>query len=127
MSFGGLLGYETAEVNGQMVNIAPGQAFKPLVFGAEYTGPGFWPRNGVYNSPPVTPSGQNSGASVSGPQGGGNGGVATGQGGGAPHPTAGSTSATGGANHFSLTKSPVLWALAFVIIGVLAIQHIHYK
>lgn len=45
------LGYETQVVNGRMVNVAPGQAYAPLTFGSAYTGPGRWPRGGVYNVP----------------------------------------------------------------------------
>lgn len=112
------LGYETQVVNGQMVNVAPVQGFSPLTFGSTYTGPGFWPRNGVYNVPPVTPSpGTWEGSSTDAM------GSATG---GQPHPTAGSMSADGGTNYFHATKSPLIWALAFLGIGYLLMHKVHY-
>ena len=123
MSYGGTLGYESAQINDQLVNVAPGQAYSPLVFGAEYTGPGYWPRNGVYNTPPVTPSpatgGQPSntmGSTAGDPN------VA-----GFPHPTTGTTNSAGQHNFFHLTKSPLIWALLFLVAGILMLQHIHYR
>src|SRR5215472_9887357 len=40
-------------VNGQLVPRPPSSAFFPLVLSAQYTGPGFWPRQGSYQVPPV--------------------------------------------------------------------------
>jgi hypothetical protein len=108
-----MLGYETQVVNGVMVNVAPEQAFNPLTFGQAYTGPGMWPRQGVYNVPPVLPSAalQNSESPLAY--------GAT----GFPIPTA-----TGpGGNPFHPTKSPLWWGLGFLIIGVLMLQYIHYR
>ena len=51
------IGYGSAAVNAQLVPIPVRQAFDPLTFGQAYTGPGMWPRQGVYNVPPVMPSG----------------------------------------------------------------------
>jgi hypothetical protein len=51
-----MIGYESVVVNGQLVPIAPRQGYSPLAFGPAYTGPGMWPRQGVYNVPPVLPS-----------------------------------------------------------------------
>lgn len=112
------LGYETAIVNSQMVNVAPGQAFAPLTFGSTYTGPGMWPRNGVYNVPPVTPSpgtwaGTDSDVSMSG--------------GGHPAPSASAMTSSGGVNFFSPTKSPLLMALFFLAAGLGMLHFIHYK
>lgn len=112
------LGYESAAVNDQLVNVAPGQAYSPLVFGSEYTGPGMWPRNGVFNVPPVVPSPSvQSGMAATQLGSGAN------YGGSIPAPTA--TSASG--NPFSLKSSPVLWALLFLVIGMLMLMYIHYK
>lgn len=110
------LGYESQVVNGQLVNVAPGQGYAPLTFGAAYTGPGFWPRNGVYNVPPVTPS------------------VGTWEGsvtdftspGGHPGTSAGSMNMDGNANYFHPTKSPLLWALLFLGGGLALLRYIHY-
>jgi len=105
-----MLGYETSVVNGQMVNIAPGAGYDPIIFGQAYTGPSYWPRQGVYNVPPVLPSGalQSSMAPASYGYTG------------TPLPSAGS-------NPFSPTKSPLWMALGFLIVGILMLQHIHYR
>lgn len=106
-----MLGYESQVVNGQLINVAPKQAFDPLTFGQAYTGPGMWPRQGVYNVPPVLPSAALMQS------------MAPASYGGYLPPTA--TSETG--NPFHPTKSPLWWGLGFLIIGILMLQHIHYK
>ena len=112
------LGYETAVVNGQMVNVAPGQGYSPLTFGSAYTGPGFWPRNGVYNVPPVTPSpGTWQGSSDL---------TGVNADGGHPSPTAGSMTKNGGVNFYHPTKSPLLWAIGFLALGLWMLHSIHY-
>ena len=113
-----MIGYESAMVNDQLVNVAPGQAYAPLTFGSEYTGPGMWPRNGVFNVPPVVPSpADQAGMAPTQLGSGGN------YGGSLPAPTM--ASETG--NTFHLTKSPVLWALGFLVIGMLLLMYVHYK
>lgn len=112
------VGYESAQVNNQLVNVAPGQAFAPLAYGAELSGPGFWPRNGVFNTPPVMPSpaisvGQ--AMSQTGTYGAGN-----------PMPTAASVNGKG-VNFFHPTKSPLTMGLIFLIVGILMLQYIHYR
>ena len=104
------LGYETAVVNGQMVNIAPSAGYDPIIFGQAYTGPAFWPRQGVYNVPPVLPSGSLQASQAPAAYGMS----------GTPMPTVGS-------NPFHPTKSPLWMALLFLIVGILMLQHIHYK
>lgn len=108
-----MLGYSTEVVNGQMVNVAPGAGYDPLIFGQAYTGPAMWPRQGVYNVPPVLPSGQLQGSMAPSSYG------YTGM----PVPTA--TSEKG--NPFHPTKSPLWFALGFLIVGILMLQHIHYR
>lgn len=107
------IGYESAVVNGQMVNVAPKAGYDPVIFGQAYTGPGMWLRQGVYNVPPVLPSGELQGSMA--PSSFGYTGYAV--------PTA--TSEKG--SPFHPTKSPLWFGLAFLIIGVLMIQHIHYR
>lgn len=109
-----MIGYESAVVNGQLVNIAPMAGYSPIAFGPAYTGPGMWPRQGVYNVPPVLPSPglQRSMAPAS-----------YGQSGQYPFPTP--TNDNG--NPWSLTKSPVVWALAFLAVGLIMLYFIHYK
>jgi hypothetical protein len=108
------LGYGSAAVNSQLVPIPVKAAFDPLTFGQAYTGPGMWPRQGVYNVPPVQPSGslQQSMAPA-----------AYGATGGFTVPTPASESG----NPFHPTKSPLIFALVFLFAGVLMLQHIHYK
>lgn len=114
-----MLGYESQAVNDQLVNVAPGQAYAPTTFGSAYTGPGFWPRNGVFNVPPVVPS-----AAMQDGQAPSQTGVNAGASGtGSSLPT--TQSETG--NAFHLTKSPLVWALGMFIVGILMLQHIHYK
>jgi hypothetical protein len=113
------IGYETQVVNGQMVNVAPAQGFNPLTFGSAYTGPGFWPRNGVYNVPPVVPSPGTWEGSVTEAMGS--------AAGGQPHPTSGSVNSKGGANFFHPTKSPLPMALAMLAVGLWLLHSVHYK
>jgi len=112
-----MLGYETLGVNDQLVNVAPGQAYAPLTFGPAYTGPGFWPRNGVYNVPPVVPSPADQ-AGMAPTQ------IAAGNyGGSIPMPSVSSASG----NPFHPTKSPLIFGMVFFVLGVLMLQYIHYK
>lgn len=108
-----MIGYESAVVNGQLVNVAPSAGFDPLIFGQAYTGPSYWPRQGVYNVPPVMPSAGLQGSMAPASYG------YT----GFPVPTAVSESG----NPYHPTKSPVIFGLVFLVIGVLMLQHIHYK
>ena len=112
-----MIGYESQVVNGQLVNVAPGQSYSPLTFGAAYTGPGFWPRNGVYNVPPVTPSPGTWEGSYIG---------TTDSSGGHPSPSAGSINMDGKPNYMHPTKSPLLWAFAFLAGGLAMMHYIHY-
>jgi hypothetical protein len=108
------LGYSSAVVNGQMVNIAERAAYDPLIFGQAYTGPGMWQRQGVYNVPPVLPSPTLQASMAP---------TAYGATGTYPFPTA-----TGpGGSPFHMTKSPLPWALAFLIAGLALLHFVVYK
>lgn len=109
-----MLGYQTEVVNGQMVNVAPAAAYDPIIFGAAYTGPNMWPRQGVYNVPPVLPSPALQ-ADMAPSSFGGTGTTAL--------PTA--TSETG--NPFHMKKSPVMWAIIFLIASLLMLHFVHFK
>jgi hypothetical protein len=113
-----MLGYESAAVNDQLVNVAPSQAFAPLAYGAELSGPGFWPRNGVFNVPPVVPSPADQAGMAPTQLGSG-----ANYGGSIPMPT--NQSASGNSMHPG--KSPVLWALGFFVVGILMLMYIHYR
>lgn len=110
---GAPLGYTSEVINSQLVNVAPKAAYDPVIFGAMYTGPAMWPRQGVYNVPPVLPSPdlQSTMAPTSY-------GVAT-----YPFPTA--TSETG--NPFHLTKSPVIWVLVFLVFSLFMLHKVHWS
>lgn len=112
-----MLGYETEVVNGQMVNVAPAAAYDPIIFGAMYTGPGMWPRQGVYNVPPVLPSPEMQAGMAPASYGGGGSPIS-----GSSVPTA--TSATG--NPYHLTKSPVLWAIGLLVFTLLMLNYVHF-
>ena len=108
-----MLGYETQVVNGQMVNVAPAAGYDPLIFGQAYTGPAYWPRQGVYNVPPVQPSGALQGT------------MAPSQYGYTGYQVPTATDEKG--SPFSFTKSPLWLALIFLFAGILMLQHIHYR
>jgi hypothetical protein len=112
------IGYESAAVNDQLVNVAPGQAYAPLAYGSELSGPGFWPRNGVFNTPPVVPSPADQAGMAPTQIGSG-----ANYGGSIPMPS----NSGGSAGPFSMTKSPLPWALLFLVGGVLMLMYIHYK
>ena len=107
------IGYGSAAVNAQLIPVPVQAAFDPLTFGQAYTGPGMWPRQGVYNVPPVLPSGALQNSMVPSSYG------AT----GSPMPTASSESG----NPFHPTKSPLVFALVFLFAGIFMLQYIHYK
>jgi hypothetical protein len=107
------IGYGSAAVNAQLVPVPVKSAFDPLTFGQAYTGPGMWPRQGVYNVPPVLPSGalqQSMTPSAYGAVG---------------YTVPTPASETG--NPFHPTKSPLIFALVFLFAGILMLQHVHYK
>lgn len=106
------IGYGSAAVNSQLVPVPVKSAFDPLTFGQAYTGPGYWPRQGVYNVPPILPSGSLQQSMAPAAYGGVN-----------PPPTAVSDEG----NPFHLTKSPLIIALVFLFAGILMLQHIHYR
>ena len=109
-----MIGYGSAAVNDQLVPVPVQAAYNPLMFGAAYTGPS-WPRNGIYNVPPVITPGINS----SGYAGGAGVAPAT--------PTNSTPTATdANGNPYSLTKSPVIWAIAFLIIALVLLHKVHW-
>lgn len=105
-------------VNGQLVPRAPASAFFPLTFSALYTGPGMWPKQGTYQVPPVLPA-----AYVSNNSAPGQFGNATPMGTYSSNmPTA--VSETG--NPWHPTKSPLLFAFGFLVLGLFMLHYIHW-
>ena len=118
------LGYSTALVNGQLVPVAPDQAFDPLTYGSVLSGPGYWPRNGQWNLPPLMPNATATSATGSyspdfsssemGTVGGG-------------LPTAGSVNpSTGKMNFLHPTKSPVWWTIGLLGLSLFLLHKVHY-
>lgn len=109
-----MFGYESQVVNGQLINVAPGAAYDPIIFGAAYTDPGMWPRQGVYNEAPVLPSASLMTESAPASYGGG---------GTLVMPTA--TSIDG--NPFHPTKSPLIAAIVLLIFSVAMLHFVHFR
>jgi hypothetical protein len=103
------IGYGSAIVNSQLINVAPKAAYSPLVFAGAYSGPG-WPRQGVFDVPPVMPSAEMSaGYAQSNPSG--------------TYPTA--TDEQG--SPFSVSKSPLWWALGGIAACLIFLHYVVYK
>src|SRR5580692_8574167 len=106
-------------VNGQLIPRVPSSAIFPLVFSAEDTGPGMYPKQGTYQVPPVLP-----GAYMQNNMAGGQFGNAT------PMPaTSGSVLPTATSelgNPFHPTKSPLLFAFGFLVLGLFMLHYIHW-
>jgi hypothetical protein len=112
-----MLGQGSDVVNGQLITQAVPQAFWPVTYGPMPIG--YYPRGGPYNVPPLSApavgGGQvniNSFSGASSMQ---------------PTPTAGALRSDGSVNYFSIRKSPLPWALLFLILSLLMFHHIHYR
>lgn len=105
---GNPIGYTSAVINSQLVNVAPLAAYNPLVFAGAYSGPA-WPRQGVYDVPPVMPSAEMTFGQTGGSVG--------------TFPTA--TDESG--SPFSIKKSPLWWALGFLAASLLFLHYVVYK
>jgi hypothetical protein len=110
---GSPLGYESEIVNGQLINVAPLAAFNPLVIGGAYAAPASWPRQGVWDVPPVMPSAAEQVSSTYG-------GFANGT---TQYPTA--TDANG--SPFSIKSSPLWWAVGGIVACLLFLHYVVYK
>lgn len=108
-----MLGYESEVVNGQLINVAPLAAYDPLILGGAYYQPAGWPRQGVWDVPPVMPSAADtagsSWGSLSGQQG--------------QYPTAVGSNGS----PFSLKGSPLWWALGGIVACLLFLHYVVYK
>lgn len=104
-------------VNGQLVPRTPASAIFPLTFSAAYTGPGIWPKQGTYQVPPVTPGAFQTSTGAPGQYG-----PAAMVSGGGGLPTW--SSETG--NPWHPTKSPLLFAFGFLVLGLFMLHYIHW-
>lgn len=100
-------------VNGQLVPRVPSSALFPLVFSAQYTGPGMYPKQGTYQIPPVLPSSYSQNSSL-----------AAGQFGSAV-PSAGAMP-DNNASAFHPTKSAVVFAFLALAGGLFMLHYIHW-
>jgi hypothetical protein len=110
-------------VNGQLVPRAPASAIFPLVFSAEYTGPGIWPKQGTYQVPPIVPGAylaSNQAPGSMGSAAGGGGGSAMG---GAVMPT----NASAAGNPWHPTQGIILFAFGFLAVSLFALHYIHWR
>lgn len=107
---GNPLGYQTEIVNSTLVPVAPKAAYNPLIVGGAFTGPA-WPRQGVYNVPPVIPSPEATSEYL-----GGGGGMR-----GAAAPSG------EGVSPWHWAKSPVLWVLIFLVFSIVMLHKVHYR
>jgi hypothetical protein len=112
------IGYGSVGVNDQLVPIPTLAAFHPLAFGPTYTGPAFWPRQGVYNVPPIMPSASMQASMPASAYGG-----TVGENGTYDAPTALGPQGS----PWSLKHSPLLWALLFLVVGLAGLHFIHFK
>lgn len=104
-------------VNGQLVPRVPASAVFPLVFSAEYTGPGVWPKQGTYQVPPVVPSAYQQAAGAPG---------AFGPAANISGQTGPTNSSTSG-NPWHPTKGVIVFAFLFLVISLFGLQYIHWK
>jgi len=108
-------------VNGQLVPRTPASAVYPLVFSAEYTGPGVWPKQGTYQVPPVVPGAYQQSAGAPGSFG-------TAAPGGSVISTQSSpTNASMGGNPWHPTKGIIVFAFLFLVLSLFGLQYIHWK
>lgn len=113
--------YGSGVINGQLVPVPMAPSYSPLTYGTEFSGPGFWPRGGQYNLPPLLPSGQSMvGASGYSPGEGANSGFV-------PAPTAGAVNSDGSVSYLSLKKSPSLWVIGLLGLSLWMLHKVHYK
>jgi hypothetical protein len=111
-------GYGSVGVNDQLIPIPVKAAFNPLAFGPTYTGPGFWPRQGTYNVPPIMPSPGQQASMPASAYGG-----TPSEDGTYDAPTALSPSGS----PWSFKHSPLPWALLFLVVGLAGLHFIHFK
>lgn len=102
-------------VNGQLVPQPPSSAFFPLTMGAQYRGPGYWPRQGSYQVPPVVPSAAMAAQMSPNSQGSG-----TAQGSVTTGPPMSS------ASPWHPFNGTIMFAVGALVLGLFALHYIHY-
>jgi hypothetical protein len=105
----GLIPWGSNIVNGQLVPQAPSSAFYPTFLGSQARGPGYWPRQGTWQVPPVMPN--STMASQMSPNSGA---------------TASASTQAGTANPWHPTKGNIVFSFGALIIGLFMLQYIHY-
>lgn len=99
-------------VNGQLVPRVPASAVYPVVYSPQYSGPGFWPRQGSWQVPPV----------VSNPAMAARMAPSTGS---SSYPTVVTqTDETG--NPFHPTKGTIVFGFGALVLGLFLLRYIHW-
>jgi hypothetical protein len=106
-------GYGSVGVNDQLVPVPVKAAYNPINMGPAYTGPGMWPRQGVYNLPPVLPSPDLQATMP--PQSWGQ---TTGE---------GTIAQEEPSSPFSFKQSPLWWGLGALIVGLVLLRYVHWR
>ncbi len=99
-------------VNGQLIPQAPSSAFWPTTMGSQVRGPGFWPRQGTWQVPPVVPN------PAMAPYMAPSAGIAG-------QSSSGNASATS-SNPFHPTQGTIIFALGALFLGIFMLRYIHY-
>lgn len=94
-------------VNGTLVPQPPTSAFFPLTMGAQYRGPGYWPRQGSYQVPPVPPNIANAGNM-------------------SPNTTGSVSPGVTMGNPYHPTQGTILFAFFALVLGLFGLHYIHY-
>lgn len=118
------IGYQSAVINGQLVPVAGEQSFSPLTYGATLSGPGYWPRGGQWNVPPLLPGASAMvGSTGYSPDLSESGGLTNSN---QPVPTSGKVMGNGRVNWLHPTKSPTLWVLGLLALSLFLLHKVHY-
>lgn len=110
-------------VNGQLVPRAPASAFFPLVFSAEYTGPGVWPKQGTYQVPPVVPGAYLQSTLAPGQMGS----AGSGSGGSAMGSAVFPTNASASGNPWHPKHGIIVAAFLFLALSLFGLHYIHWR
>lgn len=108
-------------VNGQLVPRTPASSVFPLVFSAEYTGPGVWPKQGTFQVPPVVPGAYVQSQTAPGAVGNAASGGAGFSGQVAP------TNASMSGNPWHPTHGIIVFAFLFLVVSLFGLHYIHWR
>lgn len=98
-------------VNGQLVPRTPSSAVFPVVYSPQYTGPGYWPRQGAWQVPPfiANPEMRTRMAPSTGVE-----------------PGVGPTQEDENGNPFHPTKGTVIFGFGALVVGLFLLRYVHW-